>query len=109
MKLQALKPRLTPLNTNRIKVLDTKAGATERVRGSAWMKVRHAVLLRDQYRCQSCGLVRMDNEVDHTVPLEKGGDALSMGNLKTLCGGPDGCHTRKTAEENKARTGRARG
>lgn len=107
MKLQKLAPRLATLNTSRIKVLDTKAGATKRVTGSAWMKVRRAVLLRDQYRCQSCGLVRMDNEVDHTIPLEQGGDALSMDNLKTLCGGPDGCHTRKTAEENKARLGKA--
>ncbi len=103
MTLKTLKPRLAVLNTNRVKVLDTKAGATERVRGSAWMRVRYAVLTRDGYQCRSCGIVRRDNEVDHIIPLEQGGDAMDMGNMQTLCGGPDGCHTRKSAAEGRAR------
>lgn len=105
MKLQRLAPRLATLNTSRVKVLDTKAGATERIRGRAWMKVRNAVLLRDLYTCACCGLVRKDHEVDHITPLEQGGDALSMSNMQLLCTGPDGCHAAKTAQENKQRLG----
>lgn len=46
----------------------------------------------------------MDNEVDHRVPLEQGG-TNDDDNLQTLCGGPDGCHTRKSKEEAKNRAG----
>jgi hypothetical protein len=34
MALKMLKPKLAVLNTNRVRVLDTKAGATERVGNS---------------------------------------------------------------------------
>ena len=102
MALTTLKPRLQAINTNRVKVLDTKAGATERIRGRSWMGIRREVLLRDGYRCQSCGLVRMDNEVDHTTPLEQGG-SNDISNMQTLCGGPKGCHTAKTKREAAAR------
>lgn len=69
------------------------------------MTKRRAVLVRDGYRCQACGIVRADNEVDHSVPLEQGG-SNDMSNLQTLCGGQDGCHTRKSAAEGKARRGK---
>jgi len=69
------------------------------------MAIRRRVLLRDGYTCQCCGIVRMDNEVDHCIPLEQGG-SNDYENLQTLCSGPDGCHARKTAEESKARAGR---
>lgn len=106
MAMKMLKPKLAVLNTSRVKVLDTKAGATERVRGSAWMRVRRAVLLRDGYQCRSCGSIRNDHEVDHIKPLEQGGDAVSMDNMQLLCSGPDGCHARKTAAEGNARHGK---
>ena len=106
MALKTLKPRLAVLNTNRVKVLDTKAGATERVRGSAWMRVRQAVLVRDLYTCAGCGLVSKTHEVDHIRPLEQGGDAMGLHNMQLLCAGPDGCHARKTAAEGKARYGK---
>ena len=35
-------------------------------------------------------------EVDHVVPLDKGGAALDLGNLQTLC---RGCHIDKTDAE----------
>ena len=98
MALQMLKPRLTAINVNRVKVLDTKAGATQRIRGRSWMGIRREVLLRDGYQCQQCGIVRMDNEVDHTIPLEQGG-SNDTSNMMTLCGGPDGCHTAKSKRE----------
>lgn len=96
--------RVATLNTNRVKVLDTKAGATPRIRGDSWMALRLKVLQRDGYTCQCCGIVRKDNEVDHRTPLEQGG-TNDMSNLQTLCGGPDGCHTRKTKAEARGRAG----
>lgn len=72
------------------------------------MAIRRRILLRDGFACQCCGIVRRDNEVDHIVPLEQGG-SNDDSNLQTLCGGPDGCHTRKTASEAKARAGHQTG
>ena len=103
MALKTLKSKLPILNASRVKVLDTKAGATQRVRGRSWTAIRREVLLRDGYACQCCGVVRADNECDHIVPLEQGGAAMDIDNLQTLCSGPDGCHTRKTASEATAR------
>ena len=105
MVLKTLKPRLASLDRNRVRTLDTKAGATERIRGSAWMRVRHAVLLRDLYTCVNCGLVSKSHDVDHITPLEQGGDATAMSNLQSLCSGPDGCHARKSSLEQKVRRG----
>ena len=104
MKLQRLAPRLGSMDTRRIKTLEAKAGTTPRIRGDAWMAIRRRVLVRDGYACQSCGIVRMDNEIDHRVPLEQGG-SNDDDNLQPLCGGPDGCHARKTRAEAKARAG----
>jgi 5-methylcytosine-specific restriction protein A len=103
MALQTLKPKLAVLKTSQVKVLDTKAGATERTRGSAWMRIRHAVLLRDSYQCKQCGRVSKSNEVDHINPLERGGDGENMGNLQTLC---KTCHDLKSKAEAKQRAGK---
>ena len=69
-----------------------------------WRLVRQAVLNRDNYRCQECGRVARKPEVDHKVPLHRGGDAWSMDNLQTLCAWP--CHGEKTRQENIARHAR---
>ena len=105
MKLNKLPARLATINTNRLPVLDRKAGTVAREVGRARVTTRQRILLRDGYACQSSGVVRSDNEVDHRIPLEQGGGNEDA-NLWTLCGGPDGCHTRKTAQEAKGR-GRA--
>ena len=56
-----------------------------------WARVRSRVLALDGYRCRACGRPgRL--EVDHIVPLEKGGAALDEHNLQTLC---RGCHIAK--------------
>ncbi len=50
-------------------------------------KVRFRVLRRDRYRCRLCGLTADDGvqlEVDHKVPVAKGG-CNSESNLWTLC------------------------
>ena len=104
MKLNRLPNRLASIATNRLLVLDTKAGATKRIQGSSWMATRRRILQRDGYACQCCGIVRADNEIDHRVPLEQGGSNDDE-NLQTLCGGLDGCHTRKSKAEAKARSG----
>ena len=98
--MKTLKPTLQLLKPQR-KVLDTKAGATQRIRGSKWLSIRQQVLLRDNYTCVKCGLVSMANECDHIIPLEQGG-SNSMHNLQTLC---RDCHAAKTASEQRARHG----
>lgn len=98
MTLARLPNRLASIATNRLPTLQTKAGATPRIQGSSWMATRRRILQRDGYACQCCGTVRADNEIDHRVPLEQGG-SNDDSNLQTLCGGPDGCHTRKSKDE----------
>lgn len=105
IKLQRLQPRLKPLTQTKIKVLDTKAGATERIRGRAWMTTRQRIQQRDMCTCRACGLVRMDHDVDHIVPLEQGG-SNDDDNMQLLCSGPERCHALKTASEVKSRAGR---
>ena len=49
-----------------------------------WQRVRRAALQRDDYRCRKCRRPgRL--EVHHVQPLEKGGAALELANLVTLC------------------------
>ena len=59
-----------------------------------WRAVRRQVLRRDRYTCQHCG--RWGNEVDHIVPIQRGGPEWELSNLQTLC---KRCHSRKTAKE----------
>lgn len=105
MKLQRLPNRLASIATNRLPTLQTKAGTTPRIRGDAWMATRRRIQQRDKYTCACCGLVRMDHEVDHRVPLEQGG-SNDDDNLQLLCSGVDQCHDRKTRQEAKERAGK---
>lgn len=70
----------------------------ERGYGTAWEKLRRAVMERDDYLCQSChrsGRVTAAKQVDHVVPKAQGGtDAES--NLEAIC---VSCHKAKTARE----------
>ena len=95
MKLSRLPTRLASIATNRVPTLQTKAGSTQRIRGDAWMAKRRAVMQRDKYTCAACGVIRMDHEVDHIVPLERGG-SNELDNLQLLCSGPDRCHAAKS-------------
>ena len=62
-----------------------------------WGRVRRAVLERDGWRCRKCGRAgRL--EVDHVVPLKRGGDPLALDNLQALC---RACHIEKTRRENR--------
>ena len=59
-----------------------------------WRRVRLAVLERDGWRCRKCGRAAGRLEVDHIVPLNKGGAAYELANLQALCRGD---HFRKSA------------
>lgn len=60
-----------------------------------WKKVRLMVLRRDPV-CVTEGCRSFTSEVDHIVPLAKGGGAYDMENLQGLC---KPCHARKTQSE----------
>lgn len=56
--------------------------AKESRRDNRWKKVRLRILQRDSYTCAYCGDVA--NEVDHIVPLKRGGSDDSE-NLVAAC------------------------
>lgn len=64
-----------------------------------WQKVRVIVLMRDLYLCQACkayGRLTTAHDVDHIVPIARGGKRYDEANLQSLC---KACHSRKTASE----------
>ena len=62
-----------------------------------WRALRLVILARDHYRCRACGRAgRL--EVDHILPLARGGDRWDPSGLQSLC---RGCHVLKTAAENR--------
>lgn len=69
--MKTLKTALPVLGST-LRVLDTKAGATERIRGSRWMKIPERTLTMGAYTCMDCGRVHASNEVDHDTLLEQG-------------------------------------
>lgn len=101
-KPKTLQPRLAALNTNRVKLLETKAGATPRLRGDTWMRIRREVLVEGGFACVDCGLVSMSNEIDHEVPLEQAG-SNEKSNLRIRC---IPCHSKKSVAEQRVRYGK---
>ena len=56
-------------------------------RSSLSAKLRYQILYRDKFRCVACGATAKDGtklEVDHIVPVSKGGSD-DVSNLQTLC------------------------
>ncbi|MBR8827967.1 MAG: HNH endonuclease [Gomphosphaeria aponina SAG 52.96 = DSM 107014] len=47
-------------------------------------EVRKYVYERDKYQCQSCGKREKQLNIDHIIPLAKGG-TNDISNLQTLC------------------------
>lgn len=76
---------------------DTRRSPSKRGYDSRWRKVR-LMVLRANPICQHCNEYAA-TEVDHIVPLSKGGSRLAMDNLQALC---KSCHSKKTRAENKA-------
>lgn len=102
-RLQTLKPRTAQLAPT-LRVLDTKAGATPRVRGRTWTTTRQRIAARDGGVCADCGgMWRSDRDhIDHQVPLEQGG-SNDDSNLRLRC---VECHQKKTDAETAARFGK---
>ena len=53
-------------------------------RGKVSNKMRFAIYDRDGWRCRNCGRRTRDLEIDHIIPIAKGGKT-TMSNLQTLC------------------------
>ena len=54
----------------------------------AWARLRRAALDRDDWKCTLCRAPD-ELEVHHIVALDRGGAALDLANVETLC---RGCH-----------------
>ena len=94
-------PKIPSLKST-IATLDTRQGSSAvvpRIRGWALTKIIKRISERDGYRCQICGRVTIDGEVDHIVPLAVGGNN-SFNNYQWLC---RSCHRLKTEREEKGR------
>ena len=64
-----------------------------------WARLRLRILHRDGFRCRCCGKSgRL--EVDHIVPVFKGGSMWDPGNLQSLT---RDCHIKKSRMENQKR------
>ncbi|WP_458718318.1 HNH endonuclease [Pseudomonas gregormendelii] len=71
--------------------------------GRPWRRKRAAILLRDEYTCQACGVITLQLEVDHIINRARGGSD-EEDNLQALC---VPCHKDKTAAESAEGAGRA--
>ncbi len=67
--------------------------STQRGYGRRWRKVR-LIQLRREPLCRRCG--ELATEVDHIVPIAKGGAMSDLANLQALC---KRCHSRKTVAQ----------
>lgn len=96
-KLQMLKPRVQQPGA-RVQTVNTlHPNATPRQRGRKWME-RRARLLRASPLCCMCaerGITRAATEVDHIIPLFKGGPDVDE-NTQNLC---HDCHAEKTRQD----------
>ena len=92
MKPSSLKRRVPTISTD-----IAGPASTRRIEGREAQRIRKRIALRDGFTCQnpSCGLVTVQFEIDHIVPLHLGG-AESDENRQLLC---IKCHAIKTANE----------
>lgn len=61
-----------------------------------WRRIRERVLAEEPFcrECGKAGVIRLAEEVDHIIPLRRGG-THDRSNLQPLCGE---CHKRKTVK-----------
>ncbi len=97
-RLATLKPRVSVFTGQRI-----QSHYVERIRGRANQRRRERILTERPLcvHCEAQGRVSEATEVDHIVPLWKGGGEHD-GNMQPLC---HACHAAKTAAEAAERTG----
>lgn len=107
-KLTFLKPRVPMLNARVAGGPKELPSYGQGRGGRPWRRKRDQVLLRDQYLCQceQCGGQRLlADEVDHIVPLSRGGTD-DPSNLRAI---NKDCHKAKTAREASGSSGMAVG
>ena len=92
MKLQTLKPRLTPISTQRVPTQEV-----ERLRGRAAVERRRRWLQAHPLcvECEKEGRVTAATVPDHILALVNGGEDAES-NLQSLC---EECHRIKTARD----------
>ena len=68
--------------------------------GPDWDRQRQRCFVRDEYKCQECrsGVEAWKIEPHHIIRKSKGGSD-DLTNLRTLCGGQKGCHSRQHPEK----------
>lgn len=79
-----------------------KYSNTKFYQSTAWRKLR-AIKLEQQPLCEEClsrGIHTPAKVADHIVPINRGGAALNIENLQSLC---DRCHNVKSAKEGHTR------
>ena len=74
---------------------DRQASGDPRVRGARWVRLRRSVIYHQPW-CAFPGCTNPTEEVDHIVPLHRGGHPTKRSNLQGLCLQH---HRQKTAEE----------
>ena len=95
-RIKNLTSRVKPIGFS-VQSLPANPNATPRQRGRKWM-IRRARLLKAKPLCAHCllrGVTRCATEVDHVVPLFKGGPDTDA-NTQNLC---FDCHAEKTRQD----------
>lgn len=76
--------------------------ADKRLTGRVGVAQRKRIRERDGYCCKACGVAVRVGQVDHVIPLDKGGSDEDS-NLQLMC---DDCHVDKTNRDNGYRVKR---
>lgn len=92
MKLRTLRPRVAEVANRQFGI-----AGTARIRGGRLQRIRRDHFQRNPLckRCEARGLVALAVEIDHVIPLHKGG-ADDESNRQGLCAD---CHRAKTRED----------
>jgi 5-methylcytosine-specific restriction endonuclease McrA len=73
-----------------------KEAEHRRLTGRPWRRVVERIKVRDRFTCYLCSRITIEGDVDHKVPLSKGGTDEDD-NLGWICREP--CHREKTARD----------
>jgi 5-methylcytosine-specific restriction enzyme A len=97
MKLAKLERTVALLSTSELGALGTPV---ERRTGRWLMRRNERIRKELKYTCAMCGRITEAVDVDHVIPLYKGGPDEDH-NLQLLCSGPGLCHEIKTLKDRK--------